>query len=182
MRNRLSHTALFLAATVLLAGCPPPEGWPKPPSDGTGQYAGLWAGRSNEEAERQQVIEECPLTINLVQDLTRPYPGDHAVSGTVTVDYSCITLPEWVNEVPPQTVNVSGLLGDDGKLTLVSGGCAPGICVVLTLAGQGESIERGALMDHYAGSWAYLILLAGVQPFGVTGTFDVVATTPETDG
>lgn len=178
MRMRASQTVLLLAVAGALAGCPPPGGWPKPPFDTTGSYLGAWAGRSNEDAERQQVIEDCPLSIKLTQDLTRPYPGDHSVSGTVTVDYSCIELPEWVEEVPASTVNVSGLLGDDGKLTLLSGGCAPGVCVVLTLAGQGENLDNDPQMEHYAGSWAYLILLAGVQPFGITGAFDVSVVEP----
>ncbi|MBP8128446.1 MAG: hypothetical protein KA184_02615 [Candidatus Hydrogenedentes bacterium] len=178
MSPRISQACLLLAVSALLAGCPPPEGWPKPPFDTTGSYLGVWSGRSNEEAERQQIIEDCPLSLKLVQDLTRPYPGDHSVSGAVTVDYSCIDLPDWVEETPPSTVTVSGLLGDGGQLTLLSGGCAPGMCVVLTLAGQGENLDNDAEMDRYAGSWAYLVLLAGVPPFGITGTFDVSAVEP----
>ena len=96
-----------------------------------------------------------------------------AVKGTAEIDYSCIQLPEWANEIPASTVQVGGLLGDDGKLVLLSGGCTTALCVVLSLDGQGTDDDGDGLMDTYAGAWGYTILLAGVQPFGVTGTFEV---------
>jgi len=145
--------------------------WPLPPFDASGVYTGLWRGTSNEA--QAQVIDGCPLTLMLEQDLTANYPTDHAVKGTAEIDYSCIQLPEWANEIPASTVQVGGLLGDDGKLVLLSGGCTTALCVVLSLDGQGTDDDGDGLMDTYAGAWGYTILLAGVQPFGVTGTFEV---------
>lgn len=43
------------------------------------------------------------------------------MSGAVTVDYSCIDLPDWVEETPPSTITVSGLLGDGGPAHLAFG-------------------------------------------------------------
>ena len=148
--------------------------WPPPPFDTTGTYEGTWEG-STADAEKAQVIEACALTMTLQQDVTASYPTDHGVSGSVVVDYSCLDLPEWVGEIPPNTVNVSGILADDGKLTLLSGGCGTGLCVVLALAGEGEDSDSDGAMDAYSGAWSYTILLAGVQPFGVAGTFEVAA-------
>jgi len=158
---------LSCALCVGLSGCP--EG-PPPPFDTTGTYAGEWWGTSDDAL---QEITSCPLTMTLSQDLTRLYPGDHGVEGTVVVDYSCLDLPEWVGEVPPATVQVAGLLADDGTFSLVSGGCGTGICVVLGLTGQGADTDADGLMDTYAGQWTYTILLAGVPPFGVDGGFSV---------
>lgn len=173
MKRYLFLCLLVPVVSAFLMACPPPGGWPKPPFNAIGKYVGDWEGRTTADAERQQVIAACPLSMILTQDLTKPYPGDHGVQGNVTVDYSCLELPEWVAEQPPSVVNVSGILGDDGKLTLLSGGCAPGVCVVLTLAGQGEDTDEDGFMDTYSGTWSYLILLAGVQPFGVSGTYEV---------
>jgi hypothetical protein len=46
---------------------------------------------------------------------------------------------------------------------------------VLSLDGQGTDDDDDGLMDTYSGTWGFTILLAGVQPFGVNGTFEVVA-------
>jgi hypothetical protein len=113
------------------------------------------------------------LTITLQQDLDANYPGDHAVTGTAKIDYSCVELPKWVTDaLPASTVNVTGLLADDGKLTLLSGGCGTGICLVLALSGEGADTDADGRMDAYSGGWSFTILLAGFQPFGITGTFD----------
>ena len=144
--------------------------FPKPPFDTTGTYIGTWSGVSDDTA---QTVAACPLTINLNQDLTLAYPGDHAVTGTVTIDYSCIELPDWVDEPLPTTVPVAGILKDDGTLGLMTGGCDVAICVVLGLAGQGYDDEGDGVMDAYEGNWTYAILLAGVQPFGFGGVFSV---------
>lgn len=191
MNGKIVVTVLLSVMAVLLQGCPPEGGWPLPPFDATGTYEGTWQGRTNEvegegevegEIEEVQVVAACPLTIELTQDLTKPYPGDHGVSGMVTIDYSCIELPEWAQnqETPaPSEVIVSGLLTDDGKLTLASGGCGIGLCVLLTLAGEGVDVNEDGLMDTYSGAWSYIILLAGVPPFGVSGTFEVDFVEPE---
>jgi hypothetical protein len=151
---------LAVAVALLAAGCP--GQFPKPPFDATGTYLGSWNGNSTDQA--QQVIG-CPLTLTLTQDVAANYPGDHGDS--------CIELPECADKPLPSLVNVSGLLADDGKLTLLSGGCGTALCVVLSLTGQGEDGDEDGYMDSYAGTWAFTILLAGVQPFGFTGTFGV---------
>lgn len=147
--------------------------WPKPPFDTTGLYKGTWSGQTTEPAPKQQAVEDCPLTIHLQQNVNAAYPGDHGVKGTVEIDYSCVEWPDWVTQTPPaSTVQVGGLLADDGTLTLLSGACGTGICLVLALSGQGADTDGDGLMDTYSGAWSFTILLAGVQPFGVTGTFE----------
>jgi hypothetical protein len=168
----------LLGIVALLSGCPPPEGWPKPPYDATGTYAGTWQGRTSDaKADAVQEIPVCPLTITLTQDLALPYPQDHGVKGTVNIDYSCLqdVLPEDIEQLPDSNVIVSGLLGDDGNLVLLSAACGTGACAVLTLAGAGEDADADGRMDTYSGQWSFIILLAGVQPFGVSGTFSVEA-------
>jgi hypothetical protein len=177
MSKKYLSAAALCAVLLTITGCPPPGGWPLPPFGTTGVYEGTWQGRTTDQDPAKQVdILACPLTIDLTQDTTLPYPQDHGVAGTVTIDYSCLesVLPLWVEETPPPTeVNVTGLLADDGKLALVSGGCGPGVCLILTLGGEGLDSDEDGAMDHYAGAWSFIILLAGVEPFGVSGTFEV---------
>ena len=75
--------------------------------------------------------------------------------------------------VKPSEVNVVGILEDNNKLSLLSGGCGTGLCLMLALVGQGEDTNGDGLMDAYSGSWSFTIMLAGVQPFGVTGGYSV---------
>ena len=166
--------SLLFAAVVALLICGCPAQVP-PPFDTTGAYVGTWSGQTNEgQGQKQQEVAACPLTITLEQDVNTTYPANHGVKGTVVIDYSCVELPEWVTtEIPPSTVQVGGLLADDGKLTLMSGGCGTGLCLVLVLAGQGVDGDADGVMDTYSGSWSFVILLAGVQPFGVSGLFEV---------
>jgi hypothetical protein len=146
------------------------------PFDTTGTYAGTWSGHTNEaKVEKQQTVAACPLTVTLEQDVSLAYPADHGVKGTVHVDYSCLVLPEWVGEIPPSDVQVAGVLADDGTLTLLSGGCGTGMCVVMALSGQGVDADSDGAMDEYGGAWSFTILLAGVQPFGVSGEFQVAS-------
>lgn len=166
---RRSLVAVCLATSLVLAtGCP--AQFPKPPFDTTGAYVGTWSGSSTDQ---NQQIAGCPLSLTLTQDVNANYPGDHGVTGTVVIDYACIQLPETVDGPLPTTVNVSGLLEDNGKLTLLSGGCGTAICIVLSLSGPGVDSDGDGYMDSYTGAWAFTILLAGVQPFGINGAFDV---------
>ncbi len=181
--RKLAFASVTIACVALLGACPPPGGWPKPPFDATGDYEGTWQGQTDptaEDAESHEILA-CPLTMSLKQELTAPYPGDHRVTGTVVVDYSCLNdlLPDSIQELPDSTVDVSGLLGDDGKIVLLSGGCGVGACAVMTLAGSGEDANDDGIMDSFSGNWSFIILIAGVQPFGVSGTFTVDAIEPE---
>ncbi|GMV92463.1 MAG: hypothetical protein AMXMBFR82_22410 [Candidatus Hydrogenedentota bacterium] len=159
---------LVAALAIVAAGCP--ESFPKPPFDTTGTFVGVWNGATTDQA--QQVVG-CPLTLTLTQNVASGYPGDHVVSGVAEIDYSCIDLPDWIDEPLPTVVNVGGILEDHGKLTLLTGGCDTAICVVLSLSGFGEDVDTDGYMDDYTGTWAFTILLAGVEPFGVNGSFDV---------
>lgn len=177
MQKHLSRSVLAGILFVALAGCPPEGGFPLPPFDTSGAYTGSWSGTSTDEA---QTVMGCPLELTLTQDLSAPFPGDHGVQGMVTVDYSCIELPEWAQDEPqPSTVEVGGVLEENGKLTLVSAGCGTGFCIVLSLAGQGEDTDGDGFLDAYDGDWSYQILLAGVEPFGFEGTFTLDAAPPE---
>ena len=173
IRTSVGVVCLAVLAVTLGVGCP--MEFPKPPFDVSGTYDGVWNGNSTDQ--KQQVIG-CPLSVTLAQNINASYPADHGVSGTVVIDYSCVQLPEWADEPLPTTLSVGGILEDNGKLTLLTGGCDTAICVVLSLAGQGADVDEDGLMDTYEGSWAFTILLAGVEPFGVTGTFDVAAAAP----
>lgn len=166
-----TFSVLLACAIVLvgLSGCP--DGGP-PPFDTTGDYSGTWSGQT-EGAEKAQDVVACPLTMSLIQSAEAAYPKNRGVTGVVEVDFSCLTLPEWIAEPPPALVHVTGILLDDGTLGLLSGGCGTGMCVALGLKGAGEDVDLDGFMDTYAGEWSYVILLAGVQPFGVTGVFSV---------
>ena len=174
MRIRLVVAGTILLLALGLTGCPEPV---PAPFDTTGMYFGTWNGQSNEEnVAEQQTVLACPLTITLEQDVSLDYPANHAVKGTVEVDYSCLELPDWIDEIPPSQAQVSGLLADDGTLTLLSGGCGPGLCLVMTLSGTGVDSDSDGAMDEYGGTWSFTILLAGIRPFGVKGDFHVAAT------
>ncbi len=166
-RTKLIFLLFVGTASLLLYGCPTP---PAPPFDATGTYTGSWSGTSTDQAQQ---VAQCPLTLTLTQAINGTYPGNHVVSGTTTIDYSCITFPSWVQTPPPSTVDVGGILQDNGHLTLLSGGCTTALCVVLDLDGDGHDTNSDGHMDTYSGSWTYTILLAGVQPFGFGGTFTV---------
>lgn len=168
---RRKSVAIVLSAVcaIALTGCP--GTFPPPPFNTTAAYLGTWKGKSNEDDP--QHVKKCPLGIVLTQDPAADYPGDHLVQGTVTVDYSCIEFPEWIETPPPSVVEVGGVLQDNGNLSLITGGCTTALCVVLTLNGVGVDNDGDGLMDSYSGSWAYTILLAGVEPFGFTGKFEV---------
>lgn len=174
MRSRIG--LLMTATTVVWTaqGCLP-GGWPAPPFDATGTYEGTWQGSTDENtpADYQQQVVACPLTVTLTQDLSAPYPGDHVVTGTVVVNYSCVELPEWMTEIPDSVVQVTGLLADDGKLTLLSAACGTGACLGLGLTGDAVDEDGDGAMDAYSGEWGLAIMLAGIEAFGVDGTFEV---------
>ncbi len=171
MHRRLIPAVCLFAAVFALAGCPTTP----PVFDASGVYVGTWLRNTNEPAEQKQEIVACPLTLTLEHNTTAPFPQNRGVKGTVEIDYSCIELPEWIDELPNSNIQVSGVLGDDGGLILFSGGCTTELCTVATLAGFGEDVDAGGAMDTYSGDWSFIILLAGVQPFGVAGTFQVDA-------
>jgi hypothetical protein len=131
----------------------------------------VWSGTSNEP--EPQHVENCPLTLKLRHDLAANWPADHVINGKAVIDYSCVDLPDWVELPAPSRIQVSGLIGNDGRLTLVSGGCTTALCVVLTLTGQCGDDDGDGYADVYSGEWSYRILLAGVEPFGFDGVFEV---------
>jgi hypothetical protein len=173
-RYAIAFTGLIAFLLLGMDDCQ--DQFPDPPFDTTGDYEGTWTGNS---MDAEQNVNGCPLTLMLTQNVNADYPGSHAVSGMATIDFSCIELPEWVDEPVPSVVQVNGILGDDGKLGLLTGGCGTGLCVVLGLNGTAEDMDQDGLMDAYAGQWSYQILLAGVEPFGFNGTFDVAIAAAE---
>lgn len=175
MRTMALFFSVVLAA-LLLPGCPPGQ-LPVPPFDASGTFAGTWSGTPNGSAK--QAVAECPLTLTLTQNLAAPWPQSFGVSGTALVDYSCFDLPEWIETPPASLVNVAGVLDAEGNLTLLSGACGTGACVVLSLAGTGTDADNDGRMESYDGAWAYTLLLAGVEPFGFTGTYTTDRVTEE---
>lgn len=167
IRSLLAVCSVVAIVAVLAAGCPPP---PKPPFSAEGEYAGAWNGTSSDNT---QVVSDCALSMSLTQNVNASFPTDHVVNGTVTIDYSCITLPEWVEDPVPSVLNVTGYLQDNGNLTLLTGGCTTALCVVLSLNGTADDTDSDGFADTYSGTWNYTILLAGVEPFGFTGTSSV---------
>lgn len=107
----------------------------------TGTYSGTWITDKG---------EECPLSMNLTQDITLQPPKNFKVTGTVHIDYSCIEdeLPEWLPTSEPADVNVSGYMDRDNRLVLASGGCGAGFCIILTLDGIGVPEEGQEKMKH----------------------------------
>lgn len=185
MQTKWMLSALGLMAAVGLVGCPEQT---SPPFDTTGEYAGTWSGVSYDvpaetegevEVVVKQDIEECPLTLTLEHDVDAITPGNYFVRGEATIDYECLELPERFVTPPPSVVAVTGLLQQDGSLTLASGGCGAGYCVVLTLDGAGADLDADGLMDAYDGDWAWTLLLAGVAPFGTSGTYTLDAVQAE---
>ena len=169
----MKKTFLLLTAVVCaaaLAGCPPP-----PPFSAAGSYEGTWSGTETDTAPAKQAqqVSECPLSLTLTQNTSQNGLGAYAVQGTATIDYSCIELPEWIDTPPSSTVQISGVMNENGGLALASGGCGTGLCVVLVLNGQGEDTDNDGVMDSYSGDWGYAILVAGFAPFGFNGTFEV---------
>ena len=162
---------LLLIAVVFLGQSQCNEQLPHPPFDATGSYDGTWQGQTDENT---QTVAACPLQLTLAQNVYANFPARMHVSGTAVIDYSCFDWPEWFPPVPPSTVEVSGLMGEDKHLVLLSGGCGTGFCIVLSLDGQGEDSNNDQLMDEFCGEWKLTFLLAGVQPFGFSGTFEVV--------
>lgn len=176
MRKRLELAGFLVFVALLALGqnqCPVPPA----PFDATGEYEGTWWG-TTDEAEPQEVVE-CPLGMSLTQNTSLQYPADHAVSGTITIDYSCIELPEWAERPEASEVEVSGILGDEGNLVLASGGCGTGFCVVLALNGPAQDTDSDGFVDTYSGDWGLAFLLAGVEPLGVSGGFEVAVTAGE---
>lgn len=161
--------SLFAAMSLALQGCPPGTPPPVPPMDATGSYTGNWSGTPSGTAE--QDVTDCPLSLTLTQNVSAQWPASFAVNGTALIDYSCFNLPEWIETPPPSTVNVGGVMDQQGNLTLLSGGCGTGLCVVLSLAGTCDDTDDDGAADLYDGTWTYTLLLAGVQPFGFTGTY-----------
>lgn len=167
-------TAGFLAAAALLTGCPRMGA---PIFDTTGDYAGVWSGNVvGESADKVANVQitDCPLSMTLEQNFDGRFPENRFVRGEVTIDYGCLELPNGIDaSVAPSTVEVSGILSESGKLRLLSGDCGPGFCVVLILDGEGVDENEDSFMDRYAGDWTFTILLAGIAPFSVDGTFEV---------
>ena len=156
-------------ALLVLPGCPPGTQLPVPPLDASGAFAGTWSGTPN--GDGSQPVASCPLELVLTQNIAAPWPGSFGVSGTAMVDYSCFDLPEWVETPPSSLVNVGGVMDEQGGLKLLSAGCGTGLCVALVLDGVGVDTNDDGLMDTYDGTWTYTIALAGLQPFGFTGTY-----------
>lgn len=172
MMSKLLMSVVCVGMMVGLAGCPNTQ-FPPPPFDASGTYVGTWSGDvvSNEPATKQVEVTNCPLTLDLTQNLDGAFPTNFGVNGMATIDFSCIELPDRFPETPPSMVQVGGIMSDAGKLVLASGGCGTGVCALLTLDGQGEDTDNDGSMDMYDGTWQFTIALAGVLPYQITGTF-----------
>lgn len=161
---------LVLVSAILLGQSQCNEMLPHPPYNATGDYEGTWQGKTEDDT---QTVLACPLQLTLAHDVYANYPTRMTVSGTAVIDYSCFELPDWFPPIPPSTVQVSGILGEEEHLVLLSGGCGTGFCIVLSLDGDTQDTDEDGFMDEYCGEWKLAFLLAGVQPFGFNGTFQL---------
>jgi len=163
------------------------------PLDATGSYSGKWSFKDNattvdnntaadNAADNTTAVKiiDCPLTMMLNQDVTLAPPENLNVAGRVHIDFSCLeeasTWPSWAQAPAPSDVTVTGLMSTDGKLTLASGGCGPGTCVILGLDGKAESnkiVEGKKVMTRYSGNWGFAVGIAFLGNLGATGTFEV---------
>lgn len=175
----------FAAVSLGLQGCPPGQG-PEAPVDVTGVYEGVWSGvtnGSNNPDVKQETVDQCPISFELTQDTSRGFPANLGVNGKVTIDLSCVELPERIPPPESETVNVVGAVDENGRLTLASGGCGIGLCVTLVLQGDTEDLNDDGLADRIAGEWTYSLLLPGVLPYTIAGEFAVdVVTEPVEEG
>lgn len=163
MAARSSYLYLILLAIIATGLCTSCTA----PYDATGTYTGQWSFVDN----ATQDIINCPLTMTLTQ-----FPSDNAtVRGTVHVDYECLTeVSAWPEAIPapePADVAVVGGIDPMGKLTLASGGCGPGACVILALSGPG--ISENEVMVSYSGDWGFAISFAFLGTLGGAGDFQV---------
>ncbi|MBI1317954.1 MAG: hypothetical protein GC168_03260 [Candidatus Hydrogenedens sp.] len=173
MKYRFVFTGVSCMAVLMVAGCPPVGGVPVAPFDATGYYEGTWSGStmSGTAKEDAQEVQACPLEFTLTQNVNAPWPQRFGVNGTVKVDYSCLTLPDWVDTPPPGEVNVAGVMDEQGKVGLLTGGCGTGMCVALGLDGPGVDTDSDGYMDSFSGEWQFSLLLAGFTPFTIRGSF-----------
>ncbi len=169
--------SLFLCALggTGLTGCPPVDGVPVPPFDATGNYAGTWSGSTTTGATAKQEVQECPLEFTLVQNAGAAWPQSFAVTGSAYIDYSCFDLPEWAETPPPSDVQLAGVMDEEGKMGLVSGGCGTGMCVVPGMDGPAVDADGDGAVDSYSGEWQFSLLLAGFTPFTIRGSFEAAA-------
>lgn len=173
MMKNLLAVVMCLGIAVGMTGCPNDQ-FPPPPFGANGTYAGTWEGdviSDEPETTKQVSVSDCPLTLELTQDLDAPWPANFGVTGTATIDFNCVSLPERFPETPPSTVNVAGVVTDAGDLTLLTGGCTVGLCSILSLEGAGLDSDEDGTMDMYDGNWTLTIALAGVLPYEIEGTF-----------
>jgi len=170
MRQRRNLTYLFLFGLVFLMiigakGC---EEYP--PYDATGYYEGEWWSGEG---------EHCPITATMTMVADPIYPPLWAPQATFHVDFSCIEMPEGIPPLEPVDIVTAGLLDINGNLTYASGGCGVPFCIIFATAGVGDDLDEDGLMDTYAGTWSLTILLAGFQPFGCAGEFELNRTEEE---
>lgn len=173
MKNGKNILTLSLFGLILLIAmgangpCDPID----PPYDATGFYTGEWWSGEG---------ERCPIDATFTMDATPVNPPLWAPQAGFTIDFSCLELPEWVPPLEPILINAAGLLDGNGIMTFASGGCGTPFCILFATTGQGEDVDLDGMMDTYVGEWSLTILLAGFQPFGVAGEFDLGRIVPDT--
>ena len=150
------------------------------PMDATGNYSGTW---SFDIKEGETIIKtvECYLSMMLTQNVTLDPPDNLKITGTVSVDFTCLEeIPDWPAWIPiPDLtdIDVTGTMSENGRIILGSGGCGPGSCIILAFDGQGESDSQndGEIpnMTSYSGKWGLAISIAFLGSAGVDGTFEV---------
>lgn len=170
------NTVFIAAALVSMAQAPSCTA----PMNATGTYSGKWTMPITENDVVVGSVD-CPLEMTLTQNISMQPPDNLKVTGTVHVDFSCLaevpTWPAWATIPEPSDVPVSGLMEQSGKLTLLSGGCGPGTCVILSIAGSGaaDAAQNGQVpaMTGYSGEWGFAIGVAFLGNAGGKGTFEV---------
>lgn len=167
MKTLTTSMVLVTLAAVGLAGCPIST---FTPFNTTGTYTGTWNTGLD-------IVDACPITLTLNQDLSASFLERNRVSGTVTLDLSCLGVAELLVDalvdLPP--LEVSGALLPNGTLELRSPdileGCPEGGCVRIALLGNGVDDDQDGGMDLFEGSYVATVHVSPELQIPLTGEF-----------
>jgi hypothetical protein len=167
MKKLVMQMTLVTAAALGLAGCPFGT---LTPFNTTGTYTGTWN-------TGEQGVEACPITLTLEQDMSASLIDRNRVTGTVTLDLSCLGVAELLVDalVDLDPIEVTGALLPNGAVELRSPDildeCPEGGCVRIALLSQGVDDDSDGGMDLLEGTWIGTIHVSPELVLPLTGDF-----------